>query len=252
MTAIGSGYDLSASIYSPEGRIFQVEYAAKAVEQSGTAIGLRCKDGIVLAVEKLVLSKLVIPSSNRRIETVDVHIGVVTAGLLADGRHIVKRARQEAQNYRSFYRVPVPGKAISDRVGQYVAAHTLYSSVRPFGATCIMGVLDEDGPNLYMIEPSGLYWGYWGCTVGKGKQVAKTEIEKLKLEELTVREAVKEAARIIHSAHEDSKDKEYELELSWISQEETGGVHQHVPKEVQEEAEEYAKRALDDAMEEDE
>jgi len=88
MTSIGTGYDLSASTYSPDGRIFQIEYAGKAVENSGTVIGLKVKDGIVLAVENLVHSKLLVPGANRRIQTIDPHIGLATAGFLADGRQI--------------------------------------------------------------------------------------------------------------------------------------------------------------------
>jgi 20S proteasome subunit alpha 7 len=78
MASQGTGYDLSASTYSPDGRIFQVEYANKAVENAGTAIGLKCKDGVVLAVEKLVTSKLLVPGSNRRIFNVDLHAGLVS------------------------------------------------------------------------------------------------------------------------------------------------------------------------------
>ena len=81
-------------------------------------------------------------------------------------------------------------------MGDYVAAYTLYSSVRPFGSSTIIATVDSTGPKLYMVEPSGLYWGYHGTAIGKGRQVAKTEIEKLKLEEMTCRQAVNEAARM--------------------------------------------------------
>jgi len=244
MTSIGTGYDLSASTYSPDGRIFQVEYANKAVENSGTAIGLRVKDGVVLAVEKLVHSKLLIPESNRRIQTVDRHVGMATAGLLADGRHLGNRARDEAVNYRSSYRAPPTLKAIADRLGLYVQAYTLYSSVRPFGISTILGAVDSDGPALYIVEPSGVYYGYHGAAVGKGRQLAKTELEKLKLSELTTREAVLEAARIIHLVHDDAKEKEFELEMSWIG-DETGGLFKPVPQDLFDEADRKAKEALE-------
>ncbi|KAG6812954.1 hypothetical protein H0H93_013568, partial [Arthromyces matolae] len=166
MTSIGTGYDLSASTYSPDGRIFQVEYANKAVENSGTAIGLRVKDGVVLAVEKLVHSKLLVPGANRRIQTIDRHIGLATAGLLADGRHLSNRARDEASNYREQYRQPSPLKNyaevsiknIADRLGLYVQTYTLYSSVRPFGISTILGAVDKDGPAIFVVEPSGVFY----------------------------------------------------------------------------------------------
>jgi len=244
MTSIGTGYDLSASTYSPDGRIFQVEYASKAVENSGTAIGLKVKDGIVLAVEKLVHSKLLVPGANRRIQIIDRHIGLATAGLLADGRHIANRARDEAVNYRDGYGAPVPLKTLADRLGLYVQAYTLYSSVRPFGISTILGAVDKDGPSIYVVEPSGVFFGYNGAAVGKGRQLAKTELEKLKLTELTTREAVYEAARIIYLVHEDAKEKEFELEMSWIGQE-SNGVHLQVPKDLQQDAEAKAKAALE-------
>ncbi|TFK76065.1 20S proteasome subunit [Pluteus cervinus] len=244
MTSIGTGYDLSASTYSPDGRIFQVEYAAKAVENSGTAIGLRVKGGIVLAVEKLVHSKLLVPAANKRILTVDPHIGLATAGLQADGRHLANRARDEASNYRDQYKTNPPLKAIVDRLGLYVQAYTLYSSVRPFGISTILGAVDKDGPSLYVIEPSGVHYGYHGAAVGKGRQLAKTELEKLKLSDLSMREAVLEAARIIYVVHDDAKEKDFELEISWVG-EETNGLHVLVPKDLLDEANAKAKAALE-------
>ncbi|SJL02090.1 probable PRE10-20S proteasome subunit C1 (alpha7) [Armillaria ostoyae] len=244
MTSIGTGYDLSASTYSPDGRIFQVEYANKAVENSGTAIGLRVKGGVILAVEKLVHSKLLVPGANRRIQTVDRHIGMATAGLLADGRHLANRARDESSNYREQYRTPPPLKSLADRLGLYVQAYTLYSSVRPFGISTILGAVDKNGPSLYVIEPSGVFYGYHGAAVGKGRQLAKTELEKLDLASISMRQAVLDAARIIYLVHDDAKEKEFELEMSWIG-DETNGLHLPVPKDLFDEAEKKAKEALE-------
>ena len=190
------------------------------------------------------------PGSNRRIQTVDYHIGMVGCGLLADSRHLVSRAQEEASNYRENYKLPIPSKIIADRVAAYVSAFTLYSSVRPFGLATILASTDLDGPALYMIEPSGVYYGYHGCAAGKGKQIAKTEIEKLKFDSLSSRDAVKEAARIIYLAHDEAKDKDFELELSWICNE-SGGKHQFVPKDIALEAERLAKASLNDEMDED-
>ncbi|GAB7337612.1 hypothetical protein MBLNU457_g2912t2 [Dothideomycetes sp. NU457] len=288
MTSIGTGYDLSNSVFSPDGRNFQVEYAMKAVENGGTAIGIRCKDGVVLALEKLVYSKLQKKESNKRIATVDRNIGIVSSGLQPDGKHFVSRARDEAASWRQTYKGPIPIASLANRMGAYVQAYTLYSSVRPFGISAIIGGWDselevpvdaqvgsgpstgsggkskdakEGGPYLYMVEPSGLYWGYYGAATGKGRQSAKSELEKLKLgtdgdECISLEEGVKEAARIIYVAHEDSKDKEFELEMTWISNHAgpTKGRHEEVPKELREEAERLAKKALegDDDDEEEE
>lgn len=245
MSSIGTGYDLSASQFSPDGRVFQVEYAQKAVENSGTAIGLRGKDGVVFAVEKLVTSKLYEAGANKRIFTVDRHVGVAIAGLIADARQIVETAKVEAANYRSDYHEPVPLKYLKDRVSMYMHAYTLYSSCRPFGASVIMGALEYDGPEMYCIDPSGISWGYFGCAIGKAKQAAKTEMEKINFKEKTIAELVKEAAKIIYIVHDEVKDKNFELELSWVGTA-TGGKHEFVPPKVFREAEDYAKAAVED------
>ncbi|XP_059062522.1 proteasome subunit alpha type-3-like [Achroia grisella] len=252
MSSIGTGYDLSASQFSPDGRVFQVEYAAKAVENSGTVIGLRGKDGVVFAVEKLVTSKLYEPGANKRIFHVDEHVGMAVAGLISDARQIVETARSEASNYRSQYGVPVPLKYLNERVSMYMHAYTLYSAVRPYGCSMVMGTwTDYEGPQMYMLDPSGVSFSYFGCAVGKAKQAAKTEIEKLKLGDLTVKELVREAARIIYLVHDELKDKQFELELSWVS-EATKGRHEMVPKELAKEAENVAKQALADIEDSDE
>ncbi|KAG7191695.1 putative proteasome subunit alpha type-7 [Scheffersomyces spartinae] len=250
MTAIGTGYDLSNSVFSPDGRNFQVEYAMKAVENGGTSIGIKCKDGIVLAVEKIINSKLLVPGTNRRIQTIDRHVGVAYSGLLPDGRRLVNIGRDEAQNYKDNYKVPISVPFLVDTIGNYVQNYTCYNSVRPFGIVGIIGGVDDNGPHLYMIEPSGTFWGYTGAATGKGRQTAKSELEKLNYEELTVHEAIKIAAKIIHQAHEDNKDKDYELEITWISKEHTNGRHELVPESLMKEAIKYAQE--EDEEDEDE
>lgn len=186
-TSIGTGYDLSNSVFSPDGRNFQVEYAVKAVENGGTCVGIRTKHGVVLACEKIIASKLLKPGCNKRIATIDRNAGMVASGLLPDARHLTSRGRDEASSWRSTYKAPIPMHALAGRMGGYVQAYTLYSSVRPFGVTAILGGWDAEaelgvdgevgsgpstgpggkiedasvkrgGPGLYMIEPSGLYW----------------------------------------------------------------------------------------------
>ncbi|KAH9909284.1 nucleophile aminohydrolase [Xylariomycetidae sp. FL2044] len=283
MTSIGTGYDLANSIFSPDGRNFQVEYAVKAVENGGTSVGIRAKDGVVLAVEKVVTSKLLKPGANKRIATIDRNLGVVYSGMVPDGHHFVDRARDEARSWRDTFKTPILTSDLASRMGGYLQAYTLYQSVRPFGITAIVGGFDSEleapvdgevgsgpsvgaggkvegthgGPSLYMIEPSGMYWGYYGAATGKGRQAAKAELEKLNLSEgtLDLKQAVKEAARIIYVAQQDNKDKEFELEMSWVSSADgpTKGRHMEVPKDLLEEAERLAKKAIsEDDDDEDE
>jgi len=245
MSGVGTGYDISCTTFSPDGRVFQIDYAGKAVENSGTAIGVRVKDGIVFGVEKLILSKMLEPGANRRIHSVDRTIGLTYAGMTADARQLVNRGRSEAKNYRGFYYSTIPTRILNDRLSLFVQAYTLYGHVRPFGCSVILGAWEDDGPQLYMIEPSGISYGYYGTAVGKARQAAKGELEKLKLSELTAREAVKEVARIIHYLHDDVKDKEFELEMSWICPE-SKYQHEAVPKDILAEAETAAKAALEE------
>ncbi|KAJ0043333.1 hypothetical protein Pint_18385 [Pistacia integerrima] len=263
MSSIGTGYDLSVTTFSPDGRVFQIEYAAKAVDNSGTVIGIKCKDGIVMGVEKLIASKMMLPGSNRRIHSVHRHSGMVlsftcpdlifwtlifllaVAGLAADGRQIVARAKSEATNYESVYGEPIPVKELAQRVASYVHLCTLYWWLRPFGCGVILGGYDRDGPQLYMVEPSGVSYRYFGAAIGKGRQAAKTEIEKLKLSELTCRQGVIEVAKIIYGVHDEAKDKAFELEMSWVC-DESNRQHQKVPDELLEEAKAAARAALEE------
>jgi 20S proteasome subunit alpha 7 len=247
MTSIGTGYDVSAMTYSPDGKVFQVEYALKAVENSGTAIALRVKDGVVIAVEKIVTSKMLEEGSNSRINAVDLHIAMGIAGLLADGRHLLNKSRSEAQNYQQFYNTPIPVKVLAERMALYMQFYTLYSHVRPFGCSVIFAGIDSSGPQLYMVEPSGVCYGYFGVAIGKARTSAHTEIEKLssKLNEMSCREAVQQAAKIIYQVHDELKDRLFELELGWVCAE-SNHKYERVPKELKEQAEAAAKLALEE------
>jgi len=257
MASSGSGYDLYSSTFSPDGRIFQVEYAAKAVENAGTAIGLKCRDGVVLCVEKPLLNKMLLPNSSRRIHSVDTHSGVAMTGFISDGRQIVNRSREEASNYEETYGSKIPPALLADRMASFVHYFTLHGSFRPFGATALLASYDPETKEhcLHMVEPSGVSYQYFGCAAGKGRQPAKTEMEKLSLnkpdpaENITVKEGVKQLARMIHALHDEAKDKPFELEMSWLC-EESGWEHKGVPRNIIKEAVEWAKKDINDAEEE--
>jgi len=247
MSSIGTGYDLEASTFSPDGRIFQVEYAAKAIENSGTAIALRGKDGVVIVVEKLVATKMYEPSSNRRVCNIDEHIAFGASGVYPDSLALAQFCIEEATDYYSQYRSKIPCKFLSDRLSHYVHAYTLYGMVRPFGCSVFLGSWDAFlGPQLYLVEPSGLSYSYFGWAIGKGRQAAKTEIEKIaNMSEKSCSELLREAARILHMIRDQAKDKNVVLEMCWVGKH-TGGKAQLVPEDVVEEAENYAKQKLNE------
>ncbi|KAG1670975.1 hypothetical protein FOA52_014364 [Chlamydomonas sp. UWO 241] len=211
---------------------------------ASTVIGLRCKDGVVLAVEKLVLSKLLVAGSNKKIYHVDKHAGIATAGLAPDGRMVVNRACEESAQYKRFYGELIPGHVLCDRVASYVHMFNLYWAFRPYGATTLLATYDKNGPALHMIDPSGTAYRYFGAAVGKGRQLARNEIEKLKLSEMTCREAVVEAAKILHRVHDDEA-KPFEIEMSWVC-DESGKTHERVPAELLAAACTAAKASLDE------
>jgi 20S proteasome subunit alpha 7 len=238
-------YDQSVSTFSPNGRVFQVEYAYKAVEKSSTCIGIRCIDGVVLGVEKQILNRMLVPGSNRRIAAVDYHAAIAMSGLAADARQLVNKARSESNEYQQFYGAQITGKVLAERLGGHIHTHTLYWYLRPFGCAILLAVYDDDtdgGPSLYALEPSGNTSKYFACAIGKMKQGASSELEKLDFSTVTCKAAVNDIARIIYKLHDTVKDKELELEFSWICNDSKRQV-QTVPAALAQQAIQLAKEA---------
>lgn len=185
---------------------------------------------------------MLVEHSNRRTFPIDRHAGAAIAGVAADGRAVVNRAREEASKYKSFYGDPIPGKVLAERLASHVHLFNLYWYVRPYGAAAILATYDSDGPAMYVVEPSGMMHRFNGAAVGKGRQGARNEIEKLKLGELTCREGIQAAAKILHQVHDEEKG--FELELAWIC-DESERLFQRVPQDLAEEAERLAKEAIE-------
>jgi len=147
-----------------------------------------------------LLSKMLVAGSNRRIFGVDSHAGIAVTGFTADGRQIIHRAREEAQNYNETYGIKIPPSVLANRMALYVHYFTTHGSLRPFGSTALIASYDEDlkKPELFMIEPSGLCYKYFGCAAGSGAQAGKTELEKILNkagdDKITCREAVNHLA----------------------------------------------------------
>lgn len=219
----GTGYDLMNTIYSQDGRLFQLEYAQKAIDNAETVVGVICNDGVILGCEKIKQSALLVKDANRRIYNIETHIGIAICGRIPDGMIVVSKAREEAEQYRNNFGVPISGAILAERVAHIVHAYTLYGAYRPFGTTFLISSFDEGKPHLYKIENSGALRGYFGCCDGKGKQVAKTEIEQVRRDE-SCEQALYKVAKAIVRAHEEFKEKTYEFEASWVGSH-TGGKH---------------------------
>ena len=242
-----AGYDNSVFTYSPDGRIYQVEYALKALEPSGTCVGVRCSDGVVLGVEKLVHSKMLVPGTGRRIHGVDAHVGIASAGLQPDARFLVSQAREAARQYKTNFGEPIPPRVLNDRLGSIMHMTTVYDQYRPFGAALLLAGYDAElkTHELYCVEPTGMALRYFGAALGKGQRAAKTEIEKLKFGERACdAAALGLEAKILQGVHDDAKDKPMELELGWICAA-SGWRFEPVPKAQRDVAAAWAKAQIE-------
>jgi 20S proteasome subunit alpha 7 len=222
------GYDFSCATLSQEGRIYQLEYAEKAIETAPTVMGIVCSDGVILASEKIRTNKTIVSGSNPTIYSITPTIGMAVCGYLPDGRNLVVRGRQEAKDYLKNFGVEISGKILADRLSYYVQSHTIYWSLRPFGAVAMISSWDRDGsPHLFMVESNGNAFEYFSCCHGKGRQFVKTEVEKndFALKRKTVKEALLEVVKVLVRSYEGEKETEYDLS---IISEESKKLHQLV------------------------
>lgn len=171
MTPEMMGYDRASTIFSPDGRLFQVQYAMEAVRRGATAIGARCKEGIVLCADKRLSNTLMVASFVEKIFPVDTHIGIATSGLVADGRKLVDDARVEVQRNRLIYDEPIDVVSLVKRLCDIKQLFTQYGGLRPFGVSLLIAGIDETGPRLFETDPSGTPTEWKATAVGEGRKV---------------------------------------------------------------------------------
>ena len=173
----GMGYDRGVTIFSPDGRLFQVQYAMEAVRRGATVVGIKAKDGVVIIADKKVLHHLINPRSIEKIYEVDSHISAATIGLVADGRKLVDQARLEAQKHQVVYGEPITLKQIVHEISNFMQIFTQYGGLRPFGVTTLIAGFDKEA-RLFEIDPSGTPTEWSATAVGEGR------IEVMKLLEV--------------------------------------------------------------------
>ncbi|MEM0492588.1 MAG: archaeal proteasome endopeptidase complex subunit alpha [Candidatus Thermoplasmatota archaeon] len=165
-------YDIASTIFSPDGRLFQVEYAHEAIVKGAPSIGLKYADGVILMVYKERFTSLTPPDSIEKIFQVDDHIGCAASGLIPDARHLVEFAREEAQINQFVYDERIPVKILVEQVCDYTHLFTQFDGVRPFGVALIFAGVDHLGNHLYVTDPSGASIGYKAVCEGEGSQKA--------------------------------------------------------------------------------
>jgi len=201
-TPPGLGYDRAITVFSPDGRLFQVEYALEAVRRGWTTLGVRCPEGVVLAVEKKKILPLVDPSSMEKIWKIDEHIGIAYAGLASDGRVLIDRARIEAQINRLIYDEPIDVEVLTRRISDLKQIYTQHAGVRPFGVSFLIAGVDKTGAKLFMTEPSGAYAGYYAVAIGAASQQASEVLEKNYREDMSLSEAINLSLKGLEAAVE--------------------------------------------------
>ena len=185
-----AGYDRGITIFSPDGRLFQVEYAREAVKRGTTSLGIVSKDGVVLIVDKRTVSRLVVAKSIEKIFQIDDHIGAATSGLVTDARVLVERARVDSQINKITYNEPITVEALAKGISDLKRAYTQNGGVRPFGTALIIGGVNGDEARLFETDPSGALIEYKATAIGSGVQAAMDVFEERYEEDLSLSEAI--------------------------------------------------------------
>ena len=197
-----AAYDRAITVFSPDGRLFQVEYAREAVKRGTTTVGLKYKDGVVLIVDKRVTSRLIEPDSIEKIFQIDDHIGCATSGLVADARALVDRARVDAQINEITYNEKIHVKTLVKRICDFKQTYTQYGGVRPFGTALLVAGVDETGARLFSTDPSGALMEYKAGSEGVGRDGAMAYFERYYKENYSLDEAIDLGIRALNKGAE--------------------------------------------------
>ena len=225
-------YDRAITVFSPDGRLFQVEYAREAVKRGTTTVGVKFKDGVVLIVDKRLSSKLIEPESIEKIFKIDSHIGCATSGLVADARALVDRARIECQVNSFNYGEDLAVESLVKKLCDFKQSYTQYGGVRPFGTAMLVAGIDAGGPHLYETDPSGAMMAYKAGGIGAGRNEVMEVFEKNFKDNMTQNQAVNLGLKGLSAANDNNLKSEVveiaiinpEKEFHTLSSEEVGKV----------------------------
>lgn len=186
------GYDRSITMFSPDGRLLQVEYAKKTVKQGSTAMGIVCKDGVVLISDKRITSKLMVPEAIEKMFRIDDHIVATAAGIISDARVLVDRSQMKAQQHSVTYDSKIDILSIVKEICDLKQICTQSAGLRPFGVSMLVGGVEEDGTiKLFLTEPYGLYFQYKAVAIGEGEAEVDAVLQKNYKPNISVEEGLK-------------------------------------------------------------
>jgi proteasome alpha subunit len=183
-------YDRGTSLFSPDGRIYQVEYAREAVGRGAPSVGIRGKNAVVLAAHTRTGSDLMETESVEKLHKLDDHVGAASAGHVADARRLIDLARRQTQQNRLQYGEPIGVEALTKTLTDFVQESTQVGGVRPFGAALLVGGVDEHGPQLFETDPSGTPNEWRAVAIGSGRKDIQAHLEESYDLELSVDDAV--------------------------------------------------------------
>ena len=191
------GYDRAITMFSPDGRLLQVEYAKRTVRLGNTAIGMVLKDGVILVTDKRLIDKLVIPDTIEKIFKIDDHLMATAAGILSDARVLVERAQIKAQQHRVEYDSPVDNLAIVKDLCNLKQLTTQSGGYRPFGVSMLIAGFDNGKPTLFETDPTGLFYQYKATIIGEGEAESEELLHKEYKDTMTVDEGLALAVKIL-------------------------------------------------------
>jgi len=228
-------YDSRTTIFSPEGRLYQVEYAMEAIQHAGAAIGILSTQGIVLAAEKKLTSKLLEPSiSSEKMYKLDDHIACAVAGITADANILINYARNSSQKYTYSYQEPIPVEQLVQQVCDLKHGYTQYGGLRPFGVSFLYAGWDNHyGFQLYQSDPSGNYGGWKATAIGAHNQDAQSILRTEWKADIPLRQAIKLAIKVLSKTMDSTTLTTEKLDFSVLTKDTTGKVVFH-PLETKE------------------
>jgi len=197
MTHQMMGYDRAITMFSPDGRLLQVEYAKKTVRQGSAAIGIVCKDGIVLVTDKRIVDKLIVPESLEKIFQIDDHLWATAAGILSDARVLIERAQLKAQQHRVTYDSPLDTLSAVKDICSLKQICTQSGGLRPFGVSLLVAGIENGEAKLFETDPTGIYFQYKATAIGEGEPEIEEILHKNYKESITIEEAKKLAIKAL-------------------------------------------------------
>ena len=200
--AAPGAYDRAITVFSPDGRLFQVEYALETVNRGATILGIACSEGVVLGAEEKIETKLQDTNFTWKLYEVDDHLGAAVVGLGSDARILIDQARIYSQSNRLMYDEAIDVEIITKRVGDIKQLYTQHAGVRPFGVSIIFGGVDKTGNRIFATDPSGSYRGYKAVAVGIGRETVEGVLKEEYREDMSLDESVKLAVKCLTKALE--------------------------------------------------